>query len=184
MTEEPEEIKLSTEQKTELLHIGLEAAAGGTQDKADLLYDILSNPLPLDASAVNMLPAPLRGLSRRVRSVAGAPIVELLKSPDTSMSTIETIKEYAKRSGKSAGSEYLTEVFLSIYYAAIACGLMFHGRKITEHSWDHLVEAFRSLAEKDWVQEELVNLLKRAQEYCGREIGQVDRPDGSSVRLT
>jgi hypothetical protein len=175
MTEEPEEIRLSTEQKTELLHIGLEAAAGGKQDKTDLLYDLLSNPLPLDASAVNMLPAPLRGLSRKVRSVAGAPIVELLTSPKTDISTIEAVKEYAKKSGKSAESEALKEVLLSVYYAAIASGLVFHGRKITEHSHEHLIRAFGLLTDKDWMREGLTDLVARAQKHCDNEIGQVDR---------
>jgi len=175
MAEESKDIELNAEQKTALLHLGLEADTAEPVDKADMLYDILNSPLPLDGPAAEMLPVPLRNLSRRVRSIAGAPITELLTSSKTSISTIETIKVYAKNSGKSAEPEDLTEVWLSVYYAAIASALIFHDRKITEHSWDHLSEAFLSLSEKDWMQKELTELLKRAETHCGHKIRQVNR---------
>jgi len=180
MTEEREEIELSAEQKTELLNLGLEVAAedqGATEYKADLLYDILNYPLPVDGPAVNMLPAPLRGLSRNVRSIAGAPIIELLTSSETSVSTIEAIKEYAKQSGKSAEPEDRADVFLAVYYGAIASGLVFHGNKITEHSYEHMVEAFGALAERDWMADDLTELLTKAQKHCQAEKGEVGDPD-------
>lgn len=178
MTEEPREIELSAEQKTELLNIGLKAATEEqepSEHKADLLYDILNHPLPVDGPAVNMLPAPLRGLSRKVRSIAGAPLIELLTHSDTSISTIEAIKEYAKQSGKSAESEDRADIFLAVYYGAIASGLVFHGRKISEHSYEHLTGAFGSLADKAWMQEGITDLVARAQKHCDNEIGQVGR---------
>ena len=180
MTEESEKIELSAEQKTELLNIGLEAAAEdqeASEHKGDLLYDILNHPLPVDGLAVNMLPAPLRGLSRKVRSIAGAPIVELLTSSETSISTIDAIKEYAKKSGRSAESENRTETMLSVYYAAIASGLVFHGSKITDHSYEHLAEAFAALTEKDWMADDLTELLTKAQKHCQAELGEVGGPD-------
>ncbi len=172
MTEEPEKIELSLERKKELLNFGLETAAEGRQDeeyKADTLYDVLNRPLPVDSRAINSLPAPLRGLSRSVRSIAGAPLVELLMGSDTDISAIKAIKEYAKHSGRSADSEDRTEVFLSVYYAAIASGLVFHGTKITEHSYEHLAEAFGSLAGKDWISDETRNLFSKAREYCAEK---------------
>jgi len=180
MTEEREKIELSAEQKTELLNVGLEAAAEdqeASEHKGDLLYDILNHPLPLDGPAVNILPAPLRGLSRRVRSIAGAPLIERLTCSDTSISTIEAVKEHAKRSGKSVESEDRAEVLLSVYYAAIASGLVFHGRKITDHSYEHLAEAFTALTEKDWMADDLTELLTKAQKHCQAELGEVGNPD-------
>lgn len=166
MAEKPGEIKLSVEQKTTLLNLSLGADASEPKDKADLLYDILSNPLPVDSSEIKTLPVPLKGISRRVRSVAGAPILELLKSSGTSLSTIMAIKEYAKRSGTSAETESQAEVFLAVYYAAIAKGLLFHESKITGHSLTHLAEAFGSLTEKEWVSDELQYLFSKAREDC------------------
>ncbi len=175
MVEKPEKIELSPDQKTELLHIGLGASSVGAEDKADLLYDILNNPLPVDSPAINMLPIPLKGLSRKVRSIAGAPLVELLTRSDTSISAIEAIKEYAKQSGMSTESEDRAEIFLAVYYGAIASGLVFHSRKVSEHSYEHLTGAFGSLADKEWMQEGLMDLVARAQKHCDNEIGQVDR---------
>lgn len=180
MADEPDRIELSAGQKTQLLHLGLEAAPDSRQTqerKADLLYDVLDRPLFVDSPAVNSLPAPLRGLSRNVRSIAGAPLVELLTGSDTNIVALEAVKQYAKRAGKLAKSDDQTEVFLSVYYAAIASGLLLHGRKITEHSYTHLAEAFGVLMDKDWVQEQLRDLMTRATRHCNKKIG---RADGSN----
>ena len=72
----------------------------------------------------------------------------------------------------------MKEIFLSVYYAAIASGLVFHGRKITEHSYAHLMEAFQSLSGEKWLQEGLVDILKPAHEFCKDRVGQADFSNG------
>jgi hypothetical protein len=180
MTGEPDIIELSTAQKTQLLALGLEAESDYQQDRecrADSLYDVLTHPLPLGSAAVNSLPAPLRGLSRNVRSIAGDPLIELLTTPDTNISAIEAIKEYAKNSGQSAKSEDRTEIFLSVYYAAIASGLTFHGRKISQHPFKHLADAFGKLAEEPWIHAKLRDLMSRARELCDSKLRQAGNSD-------
>ena len=154
MAGEQDKFELSSKQKTQLLNLGLKTAPAdieGQESREDLLYDVLRHPLPLDVSKINLLPPPLRGLSRRVRSITGAPLSELLTDSNTDIAALEKIKEYTKQSGKSTKSEGQMDVLFAIYYAAIASGLLFHDRKITEHSYDHLANAFESLAEKNWI---------------------------------
>lgn len=179
MAEESEKIELGTEQKAELLKFGLEAAAEDQEDeeyKADLLYDILNHPLPVDGPVINILPTPLRGLSRKIRPIAGAPLIELLTRSDTSISIIEAIKEYAKESGTAGSSEDKNDVFLAVYYAAIASALVFHDEKITQHSYKDLEQFFSSFTEKDWVIEEIKGLFHGAQRLCRRISKVADNP--------
>ena len=170
---------MGTEQKAELLKFGLEAAAEDREDeeyKADLLYDILNHPLQVDGPAINLLPAPLRGLSRKIRPIAGAPLIELLTRSDTSISTIEAIKQYAKESGTTGSSEDKNNVFLAVYYAAIASALVFNHKKITQHSYKDLEQFFSSFTEKNWVLEEIKGLFRKARIHCERIAGRPERP--------
>ena len=168
MTNGHDKTELTPNQKTQLLNLALEKETEDQNDKevrADMLYDLLKRPLPMNESTTRMLPPPLRGLSRRVHSITNAPLLELLTDSNTDISTMEKVKEYAKKSDEIAKYDAQTEILLVIYYAAIANGLLFHNRKITEHSYRHLIEAFGSISEKDWVPQELTDLVKKAQEY-------------------
>ena len=130
-------IKLTPSQKTQLFSLGLREPLPEQdvdEQKADLLYDILKRPLPNYEHLTDSLPNPLRGLSYKVRSVAGAPLGELIQDPNTDISLVTRIKEYAKQAGTSTSSEIEKGVFLVIYYAAIANALIFHNKKITQHT--------------------------------------------------
>jgi hypothetical protein len=171
MNKEPENIDLSPEQRKRLLSLGLsskvsEAMTDSEEEKSDLLYDILTRTLPIDEMIVDSLPCVLRSLSRKLRSVAGEPLADLLQDPKTDISVVEEIKVYAKESGKSSKSKGESDVFLAVYYAAIASALLFHNKKITQHSFEDLEQFFSSLAKKSWVLQELKILFKRAHEYC------------------
>lgn len=171
MAEESDKLNLTSKQKTQLLSLGLDGSLSEQEpdeQRADMLYDILKRPLPPDTSAYKSLPIPLKTVSLQMRSVAGKPLKELLLDPKTEIRTLERIKEYAKQSGKSAKSESETDVFLAVYYASIANGLVFHDTKISEHSDNHLRQAFELLTQKRWLPEQLTELLKRA---CERSFG-------------
>ena len=178
MDKESKDIELTGEQKTRLLSLGLESepAEDSTdidEKKADLLYDVLSHPMPVDKSVVNSLPTALRGLCQRLHAVAGEPLGDLLQNPDRNISVIKEIKECAKQSGTSAKSEIESDIFLVIYYAGIANALLFHNQKITQHSYKDLEQFLCSFTKKDWVLEELTDLFTKAQEYCQKKLGEV-----------
>ena len=171
MDKEAKDIELTGEQKTRLLSLGLdselaEADTDIDEKKADMLYDVLSHPIPVDTSVINSLPPSLKGLCRRLRAVAGEPLGDLLQNPERGISVIKEIKEYAKRSGNSATSEIESDIFLVIYYGAIANALLFHNQKITQHSYKDLEQFFCSLTKKNWVLDELIYLFKKAHEHC------------------
>ncbi|MFC1633571.1 hypothetical protein ACFL5Z_01905 [Planctomycetota bacterium] len=169
-----DDFDLTQEQKSRLLKLGRrskshEWIADGKQRKTDVLYDVLNCPLPLEPSVVNSLPSVVRGLSSRLYSLAGRPIGNLLQDSATDITTIVRIKEYAKEAGTSADSEEESEVFLAVYYAAIASALLFHNQKITQHSYSDLERFFYSFTKEKWVLNELRELFQKAQEYCQKE---------------
>jgi len=90
----------------------------------------------------------------------------LVQNPQTDISAIQRIKNFAKESGAAATSKVEGDVLLVLYYAAIASALLLHGMKITKHSWADLAQFFRSLAKKEWVLPELKAFFLKAHEHC------------------
>ena len=179
MDKESKEIELTGEQKTRLLNLGLDSDlveddTDIEEKKADLLYEILSHPMPVDTSVVNSLPPALKGLCKRLSSVAGESLGDLLHNPERGISVIKEIKEYAKQSGASAKSKIESDIFLVIYYGAIANALLFHNQKITEHSYKDLEKFFRSFTKRDWILNDLTELFKKACENCQGKSEEVD----------
>lgn len=173
MDDELQDFGLNQDQKSRLLSLGLDSRphkldTDENEQKADMLYDVLSRTLPLDPSVVNSLPPVVKGLSSRLHSLAGQPIGELLQNPATDISTIRKIKQYAKDSGTSSNSETENDVFLVIYYAAIASAVVFNHKKITQHSYKDLEQYFSSFTQKNWILEEIKSLFHGAQKHCRR----------------
>jgi hypothetical protein len=181
MDNESQDFDLSRHQKSRLLSLGLgsnppKLSTDEVEQKADMLYDVLTRTLPVDPSVVNSLPAVVRGLSSGLQSLAGLPIGDLLQDPTTDIATIKKIKQYAKESGTTGSSEDKNDVFLAVYYAAIASALVFHNEKITQHSYKDLEQHFSSFMEKDWVLEEIKGLFHEAQKHRRRIAKVADSP--------
>ena len=173
MDKESQEFDLSRHQKSRLLSLGIdsksqELCTDKVERKADMLYDVLTRTLPVDPVVVESLPPVVKGLSSRLNSLAGKPIGELLQDPTTDITPIRKIKQYAKESGTSTDSEDEKDVFLAVYYAAIASALVFHNQRITKHSNKDLEGFFDSFTNKDWILEEIKGLFHGAQTYCRR----------------
>lgn len=171
MDNESQKLDLSRHQKSRLLSLGLgskpsKLSTDKVEQKADMLYDVLTRTLPVDPSVVNSLPDVVRGLSSGLQSLAGLPIGDLLKDHTTDIGTIRKIKQYAKESGTSSDFEDESDVFLVVYYAAIASALVFHNERITKHSNKDLEQFFSSFTNKDWMLDELIELFRKGQKYC------------------
>ena len=171
MDKKSQNFDLNRHQKSRLLSLGIgsnlpEPGTGKVERKADLLYDVLMRPLPVDPVVVESLPPVVKGLSSRLYSLAGKPIGELLQDPATDIAAIRKIKQYAKKSGTSTDCEDEKDVYLAVYYAAIASALVFHNERITKHSNNNLEGFFDSFTNKDWILHELVSPFTRGRKYC------------------
>ena len=171
MDKKSRDFDLNRSQKSRLLSLGISSkprkqSTDKVERKEDMLYDVLMRTLPVEPLVVESLPSVIKGLSHRLHSLAGQPIVELLKNPATDIDTIRKIKQYAKESGTATDSEDKKDVFLAVYYAAIASALLFHNEKITQHSYNDLEQFFSSFMEKDWIIEEIKGLFRKAWIHC------------------
>jgi hypothetical protein len=168
MDEEIDAIRLSNRQKTRLLSLGLEPDQAAkpsdeNEQRGDLLCDILRCPLPAEL--------PERGASfpdgvtkpcPTFRAIAGPTLRELLLDPKTDVLVLRRIKEYAKRLGTKAESEVEKDVFLAVYFAAIAAAGFFHSRQITEHSDTNLDRFLVLFARLSWIPSDLAGLFADA----------------------
>lgn len=163
------------EQIGRLLAVG--ADAGASEDERppdrvteDLLRDRLAGPLPLDKAVVDSLPVILGRLCRELLPLAGKPLGEVLLDPDTELSVLETVKDYGKGLplGRKKGPEHA--IAIAIYYAAIASALLYHDRKITEHSYENLEKSFAMLIDRRWLPPELSRHLAKAGKACKRKM--------------
>lgn len=175
MENRPKELRLSKKQSANLLKLGLgpgQAGPNRIEDdaRADLLSEKLASKMPVDPGLLESLPAVLRSLSEQLESISGSPVGELLLNPTTKIAVIRRIKDYAKDLGNEAGDESHREVALTIYFTAIAHGLVHHGVKISQHSYAGLQETFERLCRYDWIPPDLGRLFADALGCCADKV--------------
>ncbi len=180
VAEETDNWALNDGQKTRLLSLALErdnpaAAPNEDEQKGDLLRDILRCALPLErpaqSTAVGCHPS-----NGGLRTVAGPPLGELLQDRATDLAVLQRIKEYAKALGKNAKSGVERDVFLAVYFAAIAAARVFHNQRITEHA-DEMLAGFLHLhAQAAWMPADLAGLLARAAQHRLADVPSAGQP--------
>lgn len=153
-------LELNDGQKTRLLSLGLEpdrpaTMPDGDEQRGDLLCDILRRPLP-PPLAEHGPPSPA------LRAIAGPPLRELLLDSKTDVAELRGVKEYAKTMGQKASTEVEKDVYLAVYFAAIAAARLFHSDRITEHSDTDLARFLEFFARQPWMPTILVGLFTEA----------------------
>ena len=171
MAKETDSLDLTDRQKTRLLHLALGPPDPGEprsedEERGDLLHDILRCSLPLRAEPRERSGAAATASCQGLRSVVGPPIGESLQNPKTSVAVLKEIKQYAKARGSQAASDREKNVFLAIYFAAIAAAWAYCGEYITEHADADLARFFAYYASAPWMPESLRGLLRRAGPRC------------------
>jgi len=94
---------------------------------------------------------------------------ELLRNPQSEIHELTRVKDYAKALGAKAGSDVEKDVFLAVYFMAIAAAIRSFGKRITNHSTRDLVHFLDSFAKASWVPLDLAKLLQEAVESCRRQ---------------
>jgi hypothetical protein len=163
--------KLSPDQLARLLSMGLKTTdrkkgGGSNPTAAQVLKDILSGELPLDPSQPDSLPTVLNWPPDQVLAAAGSSMSDLLLDSSTDLAVFKTLKEYAKGLIRRGGPDAKQAAATVIYYAAIAGALVFHNRRVTDHSYEKLHGAYEKLVRKPWIPDELKDLFKRARIIC------------------
>lgn len=141
------------------------------QKRSELLRDRIGEALPPDSSVPGTMPISPNSLCQALGVLGGKPIVELLQNPEPDISLIECIKDYNQRLSQCTKSKAEHDVTIVIYYAAIACALVFHKKKITKFSFERLGHSFSSLIEKKWITDQIKKLFSQARSICQERKG-------------
>lgn len=178
MAKQSDHLNLNDRQKTGLLSLALdansqEARLSDDERRGDLLCDVLRCPLAGYDSGSDASPDTERSQRSGPPLVCGPSIRELLGTPETDVSILRHIKEYGKALGARARPEVEKDVFLAVYFAAIAAALAFRGERITEHTDKDLSRFFRDFANAEWMTTDLTRLFEKAAECC-REVERAD----------
>jgi len=96
----------------------------------------------------------------------GIVLVGLLTNSMSSLKTVKAVRKCAKQRAARNVMDPEYSVAITLYFAAIAHALVFHGAKITTYSYSALETSFNRLVSKPWMPEELGILLARAGDYC------------------
>ena len=169
MKKEPTTFGASVKKVVELLKIGAdmhETTDDIEQQKADLLSDRLNDTLPLYYSTEQKPASKLRRMGQTIAALAGEPIGKLLQDPKTDIAIIRMAKDYGRRLSTSAKSEAEHHTANTIYYAAIAHALLYHGVRITKFSYADLQKSFQSLIQQGWIPRWMMGLFERAGTEC------------------
>ncbi len=149
---------------------GRESPAGDAdQKRRDVLLDHLASSLPPDPALLEVLPKILGHLCRQLRPFSGESLHVLLRDPRTDATVLERIKNRGKDLGDAATDGPEREAALALYFAAIAGALLHHGTKISQHSWPHLKQSFRTLSQQAWIPADLADLFTRAIPCCKKK---------------
>jgi len=146
---------------------------GGEPPEAPTLRQTLearmSTPLALEPDVVDSVTAVLNRPCRELLPLAGRPLGDVLTDAATSLSALETLKDYGKALALvwEEGAEHA--VAMTVYYAAIAAALTYHGRKITSRPFADLERTMELLVSTPWMTLPMVRLLSDARHACREE---------------
>jgi hypothetical protein len=132
----------------------------------DLLRDMMSSPLSLDPNVPDSVPFVLGHACDELAPHAGRPIGDLLAASDLDVGALRALKDYGKILVRRSRTDAERAAATALYYAAIANALVHHGQTITEHAPAALSEALGNLTARDWLPDELKNLMMRSLDAC------------------
>ena len=164
---------LNDEQTARLLKLGLNdsdaAACQGLEDqRKELLSDMLCSKLPVDGMLTKILPILVKSLSDELVAVSGFSLRDCLANSKTKPVILRRIKDHAKDSGNTADTQAQAEVAKIVHFAAIAAALVFHGSRISGHSYQDLRNSFELCVQQAWIPQDLMEIFTKAKDICER----------------
>jgi len=141
----------------------------------ELLQDRLADALEIDHRKRKGLPQVIGRLLGPHRPEAHRSLRSVLLDPASTLTAIRNIRRYAKDRAARTDDEAEHTVMTTIYFAAIANRLAFHGQRITTYSYESLVSSLGKLRGKSWMSPELRELFGKAETVC-REKTRGGRP--------
>lgn len=149
-------------------------ANGGAarETMAGLLCRQLASTLPKHSLLFDALLMMMDQEGYDTRFLSGRSLGDVLLDPPSDLDLLRAIKNCSKRLSHELDSEVEAALATTIYFAALASALVFHNRKITQHTYGKLDESFTELVGKTWMARQLIELFSRAREVCASKRGE------------
>jgi hypothetical protein len=93
----------------------------------------------------------------------------VIKNDKVELSLLVKMKDYFKELSSESSDEMEHQIYIAIYYAAIASALMYHDEKISSYSYEELAANFGRLSKEDWLPEYILKLYRKARTYCSQK---------------
>lgn len=166
---------LRLDQLAGLFALGIEGPLEGREGRqrmAAMLREHLTSVLPSGPLLLDALVMMVGRLGYETRSLGGKTLVGVLLNAGTDIGLLRAIKECCKRLSSGLGPGAETAVATTVYYAALASALVYHDKRITQHSYETLDEAYKMLMAKPWMDPDLAGLFSHARRICRDKRGQ------------
>lgn len=144
--------------------------------KAESLADMMTESLPDVFFKKGLLPDRLSVLCDLSGISKSENLKTVIKNSNVELGLLIKIKDYFKDLSVKSTDEIEHEIYNVIYYAVIACALLYHHTRISSYSYNELQKNFSRLLKEDWLPDYILKLYHQAQEYCSGEIGEVTDP--------
>ena len=108
----------------------------------------------------------LENLKADQETSCGTAMIDILTSSKSSLKGIRTVRKCSKQRAARNGMDPEYSVAITLYFAAIANALLFHGTKITTYSYESLEVSLNRLVSKPWMPKELGMLMAKASDLC------------------
>ncbi len=131
-----------------------------------VLSAVLDQKLSALADEATQIATAIVGIEGRLKETARQTVRELLLNKSTDLTVLQLLRDFGKISAKRAVSDSDRGAYTAVYFAAIASGLVFHGRRITSFSESKLIASLGKLSNNREVPEDLLQLFQNAIVKC------------------
>ena len=159
---EPTTFGLTADQLAKLFRIGSDTKGASRRHGAQKSRRSLLDQW-LDRDVLDEL---VEGLQGRDTPSRGGQVRDLLLGPGTDLAILRKLKVLYKERIAMAEDKPEHDVATTLYYAAIAAGLVYHGQRLSSYSPRQLGKALTDLSKKAWMRQDLRALFTKAGQAC------------------
>ncbi len=144
--------------------------------KSELLADTMIKSLPEVFFKKGLLPNHLSVLCNISGISKTKTLKTVIKNDKVELGLLIKIKDYFKELSIKSTDQIEHHIYNVIYYAIIACALLYHHKRISSYSYNNLEKSFSRLSKEDWLPDYILKLYQQAQEYCCENMEKLTDP--------
>lgn len=166
--------KITRSTMHELVHLIFEKDPQGqtlpADPRSEFFEDQISASLPEDFFRQSNLPGHLSVLCDISGISKSETFKSVIKNNNVELGLLVKIKDYFKALSVKTADQMEHQIYISIYFAAIASALLHHHERISSYSYEELAASYERLLKENWLPEYILKLYREAHSYCGQKL--------------